>query len=884
MGTDPLGRPIPEGGIYDPSTQRPAPSGQLIRDQFPGNQIPLTRLDPVALKIQGLIPNPNLSAGVINNAAFPFPSTRHTEIPAFKLDHSLSTKAKLSYYWSETITASQLSSTLGGADGLPEPIDPEIGTFIHSRVQRGNFEYSLSPTLLFHFGAGYFNDRFADDPVVTNYNPEQDLGLSGVPLNRLFPNLTGLCPAGTSNGTTTTTCGGQGGMTTMGTATNRHRTYQKPTFNTSMTWVNGNHTYKAGAELRLEIAFANLYSGTNGSFGFSTNETALPYTNSSSLGGGTMGFGYASFLLGAVDSVKVAPIDTMRLGKHSIGLFLQDTWKVTRKLTLDYGVRYDYQTYLKESQGRFSQFAPLVPNTAAGGELGAVEYEGFGNTPLGTARCNCNFSSNYPFAIGPRLGVAYHVTPKTVIRGGWGLIYASTGDVQQADQGALSQPAAALAPSFGQPVMTLANGVPFAPPPFPNYNPSQYPQTGYTGTQAPPVWYDQNAGRPARQDEWSVGVQREIARDLAVEANYVGNRGAWWGAPGLIDVNALTPQRIAAAGLNLNNPADVTLLSSTLNSALAISRGFGKPPFAGFPGTLTVAQSLRPFPQFSSITPLFAPDGNTWYDSLQAKATQRFSHGLQFTTLFTWAKQFSTAAPLNPGAGTTGGVVVNDVDNRMQNKYLSPYDQPLALTISGGYTTPKIKTNKIVSWVARDWQINALMAYASGLPILAPVAQNNLNTVLLRNNTGSQTSYADRVPGVPLFTENLNCHCFDPNKVFALNPAAWTQPGPGQWGTSSAYYSDYRQARHPNENLGVGRRFPIRERVQLNIRIEFSDIFNRAAMPVPTSTNAAATQVRNAAGVPTAGFGFIATGNEGAVSNVQLPTSRQGTLVARITF
>jgi hypothetical protein len=884
LGTDPLGRPIMEGEIYDPTTQRPAPNGQIIRDPFPGQQIPVTRLDPVALNIQNLIPQPNLGLGVINNAVFPFPSQRITGIPAFKIDHALGSKAKFSYYWSQTKTASQYSPTLGGADGLPDPISGEIGTFITGRVQRGNFEYALSPTLLFHFGAGYQTNHFTDDPVVTDYNPQQALGLNGIPVNRLFPYITGLCPAGTSNGTVTSTCGGQGGMKVMGPVTNRHPLlYEKPTFNTSMTWVHGNHTYKAGGELRVETNMSTLYRDTNGAFVFSTNETALPYNQSSSIGGGTMGFAYASFLLGLVDSVTVAPINNMKMGKYQLGTFVQDTWKVTRKLTLDYGIRWDYQTYFKESQGRFAQFTPLVPNPSAGGQPGAVEFEGYG-----PGRCNCSFANNYPYAIGPRLGVAYQITPKTVFRGGFAIVYSATGDNNGATAGGLSLPAPATSGSFGQAVMTLAVGVPFAPLPFPNPNVGQYPQTGVAPTtQSPPTWYDQNAGRPARQYQWSVGAQREIMRDLVAEANYVGNRGVWWNAPGLVDENALTLQAITAAGLNINNPADVQLLASPLNSALAISRGFSKPPFAGFPLTATVAQALRPFPQFGgspSITALWAPDGNTWYDSLQAKVTKRFSHGLQGTVLYTWAKQLSTAAPSNVTIPGTGGQAVNDVFNRMQNKYLSPYNQPQVLTIAGGYTLPRLRINPIVSYILRDWQVNTLLGYSSGLPILAPVAQNNLNTVLLRNTAGTQISYANRVPGVPLFTQDLNCHCFDPNKVFVLNPAAWTQPGPGQWGTGAAYYSDYRFQRRPNENMSLGRQFVLKERLQLNIRIEFANIFNRAQMPNPTSTNAAQTQVRSSLGVPTAGFGFIATANEGAVTNVQTVTSRQGTVVARFTF
>ena len=887
LGNDPLQRSSPEGGIYDPNTQRTVGS-QVIRDQFPNNQIPAFRFDPVALRIQALIPNPNQGAGVINNAIFPFPSTRITSIPAFKIDHSVGSRMKFSYYWSETKTDSQYSPTLGGADGLPEPISGEIGTFIKGRVQRGNFDYTVTPTVLFHFGIGYQTDHFTDDAVTTNFNPAQALGLNGIPVNRLFPFMTGLCPPGTSNGTVTSTCGGQGGMKVMGPTTNRHPLlYEKPTANTSVTWVHGNHTYKAGGELRIESNSSTLYASTDGQFTFSPNETGLPYLQSSSLSGGTVGFAYASFLLGLVDAVKIAPIDNMKMGKHAVGVFLQDTWKITRKLTLDYGIRYDYQTYLKEGQGRFAQFAPNIPNPSAGGLPGAVEFEGYG-----PGRCNCNFANNYPYAIGPRLGVAYQITPKTVFRGGWGIVYGGTGDSNGSTAGGLSIPNAVLAPSFGEPAMTLAGGVPFAPLPFPNYDVGQFPQAGYATTQAPNVWYDQNAGRPARQMQWSLGLQRELARDLVVEANYVANRGVWWNAPGLVDVNALSPQRIAAAGLNLNNPTDVALLSSRLNSSTAAARGFSNPPFAGFPLTATVAQSLRPFPQFSSITALWAPDGNTWYDSLQAKATKRFSHGLQFSAVFTWSKQLSTAAPSNVTVPGTGAQAVSDVFNRSLNKYLSPYDQPLSFSIAASYTVPTLHTNKIASWIARDWQINTLLGYASGLPILAPIAQNNLNNVLMRNSLNAagtanafspNIGYANRVSGVSPFSEDLNCHCFDPNKVLVLNPAAWSQPGPGQWGTGAAYYSDYRFERRPNENLGFGRLFRIKERYELNLRAEFNNIFNRAEMPNPTSTNALAARVFNN-GVPTAGFGFIATANTGIVTNTQTPTSRQGTVVARFRF
>jgi hypothetical protein len=140
-----------------------------------------------------------------------------------------------------------------------------------------------------------------------------------------------------------------------------------------------------------------------------------------------------------------------------------------------------------------------------------------------------------------------------------------------------------------------------------------------------------------------------------------------------------------------------------------------------------------------------------------------------------------------------------------------------------------------------------------------------------------QSTFDNRVPGVPLFTQDLNCHCFDPNKTFVLNPAAWVNPPAGQFGTAAAYYSDYRTQRRPSESIALGRMFRIREGMTFQIRAEFSNAFNRTEMNNPTSSNVLATQTKNNAGQTTAGFGFT------NVSSVALP-SRQGTIVARFRF
>jgi hypothetical protein len=871
LGTDALGRQIIEGTIYDPATTRLAPNGTLVRDPFPDNIIPKERMDPVALKVQSMLPLPN-QPGLINNGIYPFPSQRVTDIPAIKIDHNLSSKAKLSYYWSQTRTASQYATPLGGADGLPEPVTAAIGTFITARIHRLNFDYTLTPRMLFHIGGGYQTDHFTDDPATVNYDIEKNLGLRGATVNRIFPSFQGLSNA-------------FGGSKNLGpgNANNRHPLmYEKPTSNISLTWTKDNHTYKFGGEARFDSNASTVYNGTGGVYTFSVNQTGLPSLapNNQSIGGGTVGFPYASFLLGLVSSVRVAPPNTIRLGKHQIGLFAQDTWKITRKLTLDYGVRWDYSTYLKEQHGRLAQFSPTTPNPSAGGLPGAVIFEGYGS-----GRCNCSFARNYPYAFAPRLALAYQFVPKMVLRVGVGIVYSGTGDSNGATQGGLTALQPVQDPLNGEAVMTLRDGIPFTPPPFPNFDVGQYPQPGYAGKQSPAVWYDRNAGRPARQWQWSIGIQREIFPNLSVEAAYVGNRGVWWNSPGLVDVNANTPERLAAFGFDINNANDRTLLTSPLNNSNVIARGI-KPPYDGYPLNNTVAQALRPFPQFVSITCLWCPLGKTWYDSLQVKATKRFSYGLSFASNFTWSKNLALGAPSNVVVPGTGGGATNDVFKRDSNKYLSNLDQPFIYNISLNYQLPGFRGNRMLTYALRDWTIGIFGTWSSGLLIQAPMAQNNLNAILLRQTGGANTvTYANRVPGEPLFLKDPNCHCFDPSKEFVLNPRAWADPDPGTFGVGAAYYSDYRWQRQPQENFALGRTFRIGEGRSFNIRAEFTNIFNRARLPAPTSTNARATQTPtpDATGHvdtrTTAGFGFINT----AVAP-STPASRQGTIVGRFTF
>ncbi len=839
LGTDPAGRPILANTIYNPNT-RHVVGGQVITDPFNNNTIPQQMLDPVALKVQAMLPLPFCAAGppcnangIVNNFQNTEPVSRDTEAPSLKVDQLLGSKDKLSFFFSRTMT---YSATGYGEDGLPQPVSYSFGGGIYSHRERLNYDRTLTPTLLLHLGSGFDRDYLGRPIVTSDYDACGNLGLCSAAFQRpaSFPTFSGLSD---------TTGGGFGSSPAepqIGTLSRIDNIYSIVDNIASVTWVKGNHTFKFGGNGEFQGSYTMSLQYQQGLFTFSSAQTAMPYlvnntgtSSTANIGPNHIGLPYASFLLGAVDTAQVNPPSRVRFGKQQWGAYAQDSWKVTRKLTLDLGLRYDYSTWYKEQYGRSPDFAPNVPNPAAGGYPGAVIYQ---------ATCHCSFAHNYPWAFGPRFGFAYQVMPKTVLRGGFGVEYTPTGVAQvfgAASGTAQAQNQFGPASTPGAPLMTLGQGVTVNGAPltaaqvaWPNFNPGFYPLAGVIPS-AGPQYYDQNAGRPARQYQYSFSIQREIFPNLVVQASYIGNRGIWWPsylAPGgtpysLVNYNYLSNAILAQNGLNLNNLADVATLQAPIGTAAA-GRFQNRLPFAGFPLTATVAQSLRPFPQFTNIPVVNAPLGDSWYNSMQLTANKRFSHGLQFDFAFTWSKS----------EDTFGGTP--DVQNRSLAKSISALDQPFVTRIGITYSLPKWGPNKIVSAAVRDWMFNGFAYYASGIPLLAPTANatgypSNLNLATMNNVTFQSSQAQVRVPGQPLYLHDLNCHCFDPNTDIVLNPKAWANPAPGQFG-GPAYSSDFRGERRPVENLSVGRQFRIKERMNLSVRAEFTNILNRTYVNNPS--------------------------------------------------
>ena len=878
LGTDPQGRPILENMIYDPTSNYTF-NGQVLRNPFPGNVINPNMLDPVALKVQALIPTAT-RPGILNNLAVVDQTASTTTLPSIKIDELLSAKTKVSFYFGEWINDVPKST----GDGIPFPISNTREFITHNYTYRFTLDQTLTPTLLLHLGLGEvrYNHIDSSPDISQNYDAPGKLGLNGGVKNAQgntgFPGISGL--SSSSGGGFSSPNG-----TNIGWTNGVHDWDDKPTINAGATLVRGNHTYKAGMEWHKDVwTFTNFVD--SGRYSFSAAETGLPYLQSTTLAGGGAGLPVREFPArrggqrhhqthqrSAGAQIGLGPVRAGHLEGHP-----QAHARLRPALGLPGRLARTAQPFLLI---RPVHSQPGCRRTAGSRRLRRLRD---GTLPV---QLHQDLSVRHRAAPGSRvpdqqqdrdsrrLGVGLRLHPV--------LSYFTTATV-----GVGFNTLTFSNSAFGDPTSYLRDGLQYNPALLTaaSYDPGVKPEPGTINS--PPSFLDPSGGRPPRVNQWNISLQREIVKDLVVEAAYVGNRSAWILGNNSQELNALSPQMLAQRGFDISNAADRSVLTSLWTSPAAQARGI-RAPYAGYPTGLTVAQTLRPYPQFGNIGNQWVDTGKSWYDSLQVKVTKRYSRGLQVTTAFTWQKEqdYGINQP-------------NNVYNADVNKGLSAYSQPFVLAIGATYQTPALKMNRVIRSIARDWTIGTYLTYSSGLPIESPCGQNNLQTLLFQSSNGSISSgqnsagcssgtFMNRKADVPLFLKDLNCHCIDPNKDFVLNPAAWESPAAGQFGTAAAYYNDYRFQRHPIEQISIGRVFPLHERMRLEIRAELFNVFNRANMADPISVNSLASQQRNAQGVPISGFGYINSQSLGNGSTLNNNTGlgnnpRQGQLLARFTF
>jgi len=864
LGTDFAGRAIIQNAIYDPATQVLDSSGRRVLNPFPGNTIPSSRIDPTTAKILTYLPKPNLgSDGYVNNFTQSGAFFKLQQIPSVKIDHNFSDNRKISGYW-----GAQDTDKSNGVDGLSAQLSRVRIQNIRSMTTRVNYDETLKPTLLLHLGAGFIRYKNPDTvpPISFGFDPTK-LGITGAP-GTGFPRLG---PIGDSV---------LGGMALpFGTGNHTLLFDQKATGVANLSWIHGNHTTKVGGDWKLETSSPLTYNNLTPTFNFSGSQTSQPLYGQALPSGTGTGSAWASFLLGQYDSASAGNASEPQYRRKSFAGFAQDTWKLTRKLTLDLGLRWDYQGPLGELWNRVSTFSPTTPNPNANGMLGAVIYGGEGK-----GRCNCSLVPSYNYAYAPRLGAAYQWNQKTVIRAGWGLVYGPLSPITVAPSTAsmgfnvvnIPSPGNGVAAGTISKPLVLDQGLLYGAA----YDAGLNVIPG-AAVQNAPTMVDKNGGRPSRVNQWNISLQREVARDIVVEVSYMANRTVWQNAGGggngqypvgsLVNYNAVNPATLQKYGLgDLTNANTRTLLTSTITSPAAVAAGF-KLPYANFPTSGTVLQSLRPFPQFSGVGQLWAPLGKSWYDALQVKATKRYAYGLTATLAYAFSKTLDNAT--NAGS----------IYDRTSFKGLSPQYFPHVTSLSVNYTVPAfgfVKQSQLAKTFLSGWKLGTISTWQSGVLLSAPGSNNGIGGFV---STGYTRQV--RVSGVPLYLKSLNCGCIDPTQQTVLNPAAWQDQAPGVSGSNIAYYNDFRGQRRPVISGGLGKEFQLREKVTMSLRAEFFNLLNQNLSLANPSTGSPATPPTRSNGLLTGGFGFMNyLGIASNSVNSSLPTPRSGQLVARIEF
>ncbi|MGD0470645.1 MAG: TonB-dependent receptor [Terriglobales bacterium] len=809
------GQTFPAHILYDYSTCTGANQGKACI-AYPNNKI-TEAPDPVFAAASKVMPSAPASAtGPYFNISDVSSNHEQADMWSIRMDQNIGTRNKItgSYFTGNMpyVSTQSLGSLYTG------------GNIQGNKYVRLGYDYFISSTMLNHFNAGFTRRRRLETSGEGGFggNWATKFGLKGVG-DAVFPKFTYNYPGNGINSPSD------------GQSIFYDNVFQ---YDDAVSWQKGRHSFRFGGEFRAAQFNLGILTGSAGQFTFSPGPTSTPTD-------GNSGFGFASFYRGAASQayIDIPQVNGFRVKYFAV--FAADDWKVDNKLTVNLGLRYDMPIPVTEAHDEMSYVDPTLANPGAGGLPGAYVFEGSGTGRLGGNSPQSIFKK----AFGPRVGLSYSVDPKTVIRAGYGIYYSTqriggfAEDDSQGFSGSYTYPTPA---SIQTPAVVLSQitAYPGNLPPF-------IDPTVMNG-QNNALFLESKVDRPGTIQNWTLDVQRQLPFQTIVDVAYVGAHGDHLQAF-LHDPNQGNPvnqARGACLQVNIANQA---------TSPACAGQSLVAAPYAGFSGT--VSQALRPFPQYGTVTVDSAtmddPFGDYTYDAMQAQVTKRTSAGLTVLASYSWSKNITNADSEYPteaaweGNDNSGAL---NTYNLKAEKALSQFDIPQRVVLAWTYDLPfgkgKHFANQggVVNVLAGGWKIAAVQKYQSGTPL--SVTSPGWTSGIFAGGEGAtgSSSRPNIVPGVNPNGVSSNSK-FVYGKSLRFNPAAFT-PAPNFTFGDAPKVLGERELFNTSEDFNVAKAIPMfTERVHIDFRVEFFDVFNRHRFTgfdtsitcAPTSSQSCAT-------------------------------------------
>ena len=736
--------------IFDPATTSVV-NGVATRQRFPDNRIPLTAFDPAAKGLIDQFPEANLtgdigSSGVSNNYLTSPSQKDDTDQYDIRVDHRFSDSDSLFVRFSlqdnDLLIPAEIPPPLGGTGYTTG------NTSTRARSAALSNTHIFTPRTVNEFRLGYTRNASQLLQFGAGQNQVGELGIPGIP----FSEGNGGLPAFSVNG-----------LSGFGSPQYEPTIEIQDVYQIidNLSLVRGPHTIKIGAEIKPRVNFSFLQpTSPRGSFSFSGDFTRDPNDIANS------GLGTADFLLGAVGGAGLSSFVTDVFQQPGYAFFVQDDVKVTRKLTLNLGLRYDFISNAKEKYNAAANFnLETLTLDIVKGRQDPLPANFSDQIPV-NRNASRTLVPNDRTNFAPRLGFAYNLQDKTVVRGGYGIFYSTW------EAGPLSNPNMGLNPPFYYNASFPADSL-IEPNPIVSQLSNGFPADALSNPDTPSFFsLDQQFRNPYVQN-WNLSVQRELWANMVFEIAYAGSKGT-----------ALYEFRNANQALPTADPT--------------ISRN-----------------ARRPLPYLGSGLSLWCSCGSSSYNSLQAKVEKRFSNDLSFLAAYTYGKAIDERSQASFGIGSRDGF--RDATRHPEwERGLADYDIRHRFVLSYTYDLPFGRDKRfgsqmsgVANAVLGGWEILGIDAFQTGFPQTIRAGSG------VSNSDGQNRP--DAVPGVSAIPANQG-----PSQWF--NPAAFQTAVPGTFGNVGR--NTLEGPGQINIDLSIFKNFQIGERYRLQFRSEFFNLPN----------------------------------------------------------